>query len=48
MQFLAASMQHKDDPELVALAQQMREKFVPPEMVPMVSMVLASMAPPPQ
>ena len=47
MQFIAAGMAHKDDEELQARARSMRERFVPPEMLPMIQMMLQSMAPPP-
>ena len=48
MQFIAAGMAHKDDAELQEMARSMRERFVPPEMLPMVQMMLATMAPPAQ
>jgi hypothetical protein len=40
MQLALAGAPYKDDEELVALGRAMREKFVPPEMLPMLNAMM--------
>ena len=41
MQFVVGGSRYKDDEEVTALASSMRERVVPPEMMPMLSAMLA-------
>jgi hypothetical protein len=46
MQLALAGAPYKDDEELVALGRAMREKFVPPEMLPMLNAMMGMGLPP--
>jgi hypothetical protein len=42
MQFLAAACQHKQDPAVVAKAQGIKAKFIPPELAPLAAMFMGA------
>mmetsp|Transcript_19872 Transcript_19872/g.43476 ORF Transcript_19872/g.43476 Transcript_19872/m.43476 type:complete len:133 (-) Transcript_19872:423-821(-) len=46
MQFLAAAGAHKEDPEIVKKATEIKSKFIPPELAAMAAMFMGGGAPP--
>jgi len=46
MQFLAAAGSHKENPEIVAKADEIKSRFIPPELVQMAQMFMGGGAPP--
>lgn len=46
MQFFTAVKVHEEDPEIKALADEMREKMLSPELITLLQMMQAQMAPP--